>query len=266
MPPDETMSQDTAFSTDKQESTFQFEVEKESPAASQAETTEVEETVEDTSPSSDENDVVEKKVPYSRFQTVVRERNEAAERISSLEERLSDLESARQETSSTSLEDLDVPPEWVKLYGDSDVSKEAWKIQQTREQQIAANAVRQALDMFKSEERFEREALVENEAIVEDSLASLQESVGKKFTKREEEAILSIVDEMSPEGEDGKYLSVFPFEKAYEIYELRNAVRGKPTQQARQDVARLTGNASEGESESQDPTFKRGWDNWREAL
>ncbi len=264
---DETQSQDTAFATENQKDTFQFDVQEGSPLSSQDETATAD-TVSDTSSSSDENnDVVEdKKVPYSRFQSVVRERNEATERISSLEERLNDLENARAEAQSTATEDIDLPPEWIKLYGDSDVAKEAFKVQVQREQQISQNAVREALRQLKAEESYEREALVENEGIVEDQLSELQESIGRKLTKKQEEDILTIVDEFSPTGEDGKYISLFPFDKAYEIYELRHAKAGASTRAARQGVADLTGNQSEGEAETADTTYKRGWDNWRSAL
>jgi len=262
---DETMSQDTAFSTEKPEDTFKFDVKEESPLSSQDETTPVD-TVEDPSPSSDDSEVVEQKVPYSRFQSVVRERNETAALVESLESRLAELENARAEAVPTVSADIDLPPEWVKLYGDSDIAKEAFKVQVKREQQISENAVREALRQLKAEELYERQALVENEEIVEDNLSSLQESIGRKLTKKQEEEILGIVDEFSPTGEDGKYVSLFPFDKAYEIYELRRAKSGQPTRMARQSIADLTGNASEGEGDSTDPTFKRGWDNWREAL
>jgi hypothetical protein len=264
---DETQSQDTAFATENEKNdTFQFDVQEGSPLSSQDETAPVD-TVSDPSSSSDDNDVVEdKKVPYSRFQSVVRERNEATERISSLEERLSELESARQETASTAIDDIDLPPEWVKLYGNSDVAKEAFKVQVQREQQISQNAVREALRQLEQRESYEREALVENEGIVEDQLSDLQEAIGRKLTKRQEEDILTIVDEFSPTGDDGKYISLFPFDKAYEIYELRRSKSGASTRTARQGVADLTGNQSEGEAETGDTTYKRGWDNWRSAL
>lgn len=262
---DETMSQDTAFSTDKQEDTFKFDVKEESPLSSQDETIPAD-TLTNPSPSSDDNEVVEQKVPYSRFQSVVRERNETAAIVETLEQRIADLETAREESASTVPEDIDLPPEWVRLYGDSDIAKEAFKVQVRREQQISENAVREALRQLKAEESYERQALIENEGIVEDNLSSLQESIGRRLTKKQEEDILSIVDEFSPTGEDGKYVSLFPFDKAYEIYELRRTKSGQPTRIARQSVADLTGNSSEGEGDSTDPTFKRGWDNWREAI
>ena len=82
--------------------------------------------------------------------------------------------------------------------------------------------------------------------------------MGKKFTPEVEEEILSIVDEFSPVGSDGKYTSLFPFDKAYEIRELRHLKQNRKISQARNQVADLTGNNSEGEDESSNSSFKRG--------
>lgn len=262
MDTDPTMSQDTAFaSNEKQEDVFKFE-EETATQSSQDETA----TTEDTSSSAEEEEAVveEQKVPYSRFKRKVDELNETQSQIQMLEDRLKDLETSRTESKPT--EEVNVPPEWIELYGDSDVSKKAWNIQLAREQKLQEQAVSTALKQLRDEQENEGIQQAENESVIDDNLESLQETLGKKLSPKTEEAILSIVDEFSPVGRDGKYLSLFPFDKAYEIYELRSSKQGQATNRARKEVADLTGNSSEGEAEAQGSDFKRGWDTWRETL
>lgn len=127
-------------------------------------------------------------------------------------------------------------------------------------------ATRNAIEQLKQESRREVEQIKDNELYIEEQLSSIEKAIGKKLPEEVEDEVLAIVDEYSPTGEDGKYTSLFPFDAAYEIYISRNALASQKTTQARNQVANLTGNSSEGETESSDSNFKRGWDNWREAL
>ena len=257
------MSQEVAFGTEAKESVFNFSEEKSEEAFAPASLAETD-TEEQTQSSSEDKqeDVEEQKVPYSRFKKVIEEREEVSSKVSMLEERLAQLESARSETK----EEVDVPEEWTKLYGNSDIAKEAWTIQSRREEQLQEAAVERAIERIQESQKHESEALVENESIIDDNLAKLEEQVGRKLSPKIEEAILSVVDEFSPVGSDGKYISLFPFEKAYEIYELRQSKNGQATRNARASVASLSSDTSTGDAETSGTEFKRGWDGWRAEL
>lgn len=259
---DETMSEEVAFvEQSKEDETFKFDPVKE-------ETTEETESNEEADPAlSGENDTVEeedKRVPYSRFKTKVDELEQRDSVIASLEERLTELETKRSEP--TNLDELDVPKEWVELYGDADVSKRAYALQVRREEQLQEAAVQRALQQFRDEANQQETQLENNEAIIDENLENLQQSLGKKITPRMEEDILSIVDEFSPTGADGKYIALYPFDKAYEIYELRNSKATRKTTQARTAIADLTSNDSSGDTDSNSSSSKKGWDSWREAI
>ena len=271
---DETMSQEPAFTTDnnakdegikfaedkveKVEVTENTSKEESDPASQGGK------NKSDVSDPTDKESEEDNRIPYSRFKRKEEELEERDSIIKSLEERLSSLETAREE--SKPLEELEVPKEWVELYGDSDVSKRAYKIQLQREEQLQENAVIKAIKRIKEESKQEEQQQEENESIIEDNLSSLRKTFGNKISKAVEEEVLTIVDEFSPTGKDGKYVSLFPFDKAYEIYELRNSKASVKTKQAREKVADLTGGNSEGEPTSSGSDFKRGWDNWREEL
>jgi len=268
---DETMSNDIAFTEEeKKDEVFNFDSEEgETPTDSQSESEQ--EDTDSTSSEykrddvSDSQEEEEQRVPYSRFRHVKSELDNTRLTIQELEGRLSELEQSRYE-SETSNEELEVPKEWVELYGDSDVSKRAYKIQLQREEQLENKAVQKALHILKEESHREEHQIAENEEAIETDLEILQDKLGRKFTPEIEDSVLSIVDEFSPTGPDGKYLSLFPFDKAYEIYELRESKKQNKTASARKKVADLTGYNSEGEVDSSDAPFKRGWDTWREEL
>ncbi len=87
---DDTMSQEQAFAGNSNESeTFVFDQVEETATQNAEET---DQTGTD-SPSSEDNDVVEQKVPYSRFKSKVEELEQRDSIINDLETRLSELES-----------------------------------------------------------------------------------------------------------------------------------------------------------------------------
>lgn len=255
MPQDETMSQEQAFATGKPDEAFSFpEAESVTPAP-QAET-----PVEPVVAPSVVPTVVEEeqRVPYSRFKKKVEEVDTLSERLNALEERLKNP--PKTETKS------DMPEEWVELYGDSDIARKAWSVQQKREDAIRKEVIKESLESIKREQQEQQKREQENEQQVDEYLSSLSTAFGKKLTKAQEEALLTIVDEFSPTNSDGTYASLLPVERALEIYELRNAKKGAPVIKARTAVADLAGGKSDNESPDDSAPYKRGWDNWREQL
>jgi len=253
------MSQDTAFSGNDNANAFNF------PDETTTQDSQPEQSNIELDSSPEDKEEVEQRVPYSRFKKKAAEVDEYRSRIESLEQTLAQINTRNEEVAKPS-EDSSVPKEWIELYGDSETSKRAWKVQEARENQLQEKAVSIAIQRLKAERENESKALEDNEAYIDDSLGELQEQIGRKLSPKMEEEILGIVDEFSQTGNDGKYVAMMPFDKAYEIYELRNAKKGLGTQRARASVADLTGNSSEGDIDSTDSPHKRGWDSWREAL
>jgi hypothetical protein len=260
---DETQSQETAFIADtKTDDVFKFDEEKVTTPAPQAE----KDTKEDTSTSSEDKPAVDdepgQRIPYSRFKSVVSERDEFRSQVSNLNERLAELEKSRQ----TPTEDLDVPQEWVELYGDGDASKKAWAIQLRREEKLQEAAIEKAIEIIEQRETEQAQHLSQNEEIIDEKIAALEEQLGKKLTAKQEEELLSIVDEYSPVGDDGKYTGLIDFNRAWKILEMSSHENGRATKQARREVASIVNATSEGETDSSSAPFERGWDNWRKAL
>ena len=263
---DEMSSQDAAFGTEneKKEDLFKFDEPKETSPDSQSKEESVSDTsTEESSTDEDGASLDGQKVPYTRFKKILDESKETASRVQFLEEELEKIRDQKDE----SQKDVEPDEAWKKLYGDNDVAREAFKIQIRRDNEISERAVEQALERIQQREQIELESLSENEEIIDGNLDSLQEKIGKKLTSKQEEDILSIVDEFSPTGNDGKYITLFPFDKAYEIYSLRNNSKQQPRRQARESIADLTGRSSDGEVESNGSSFQaKNWDSWRNEV
>lgn len=255
MEQDETMSLEQAFPTEKasQEDVFNFDEDKQ----------EVTSKAEDSpsSPVGNEEDS-EQKVPYSRFKKKVDEVNEYGSKIKYLEDKLEELSNAKTKIQE---ETPQMPSEWVELYGNSEASAKAWNVQVKLDMKREEASIERMLSMAQRQEEEAQKALVQNEEIIDDTLAELQQSRGIKLTQKMEDSILDIVDEFSPVGSDGKYISLFPFDKALEIYELRQGTKVRSTQNARTQIANLTGNTQAGDV-SEPISQRRGWDAWRETL
>ena len=262
---DETMTDEVAFvNKESGEETFKFDEQVET-IPEETDT----QTGTDSASTEDKQDTVsseeeEQRVPYSRFKSKVAELEEQKSIINELEERLSAIEQAKNDRQTE--EDIEIPQDWIELYGDSDIAKRAYRLQVQREEKLQEAAINKAIERIRNQEQEEEIALERNEEVIDENLEQLQESIGRKLTQKQEEDILSIVDEFSPTGPDGKYITLFPFDKAFEIYQLRNAKAVQRTTQQRTQIAGLTGNNSDGEIESSNPNFDRSWDGWRKEL
>lgn len=253
----------------KAEEVFKFDEPEQATPSSQEETAKVEdetkvESKEGTPSASDEDKDkdVEQRVPYTRFKKMHDERDSFAEKIKALE---TELASRGEHKTETRTEDM--PEEWKLLYGDGEVSQKAWAVQQRREQKLREDAVKAAIDLVRSEQAEAIKAEERKEAALDSYLSSLKENLGTKYSETLEEELLSIVDEFSPVGEDGKYASLISPEKAIEIYNLREAKKTSKTKAAREKVVDLTAGKSQGEAEAPvRASDDRSWDAWRSAL
>lgn len=203
---------------------------------------------------------VEQRVPYSRFKKKLEEAESYAAKVKALEEKLAGKSTQDIEPSD------EVPEEWKQLYGDSELSKKAWTVQQKREAKLREEAVKAAIEMVKKEQAEVAAAEQQKEKALDDYLSSLKDSFGQQMSQAVEEEMLSIVDEFSPTDKEGKYVSLITPEKAIEIYKLRHATKDAKTKAAREKVAELTSGKSQGEAEPSAGPYDPSWDAWRKAL
>lgn len=226
----------------------------------------VKESTEAVSASTDEDAVADKaRIPYSRFQTVNEEKIRAEERARLLEEQLAEFK--RPVTADTQQE-IELPPEWVELYGDGDVARKAYQIQLNVNERIQEEAANKAYERMQSRAKEEQESVSKGLEIIEDGLKKFQETLGRSLTETEENAILDVQDEFTPKDENGNYIApLFSPEKAYEVYTLRTQAAKAAKTQAKRGVVSLTGASSEGDVSSSNANYNpQSWGSWRDKV
>lgn len=202
--------------------------------------------------------VEEQKVPYSRFKKYHDEARQARQEAEEWRAKAESLQS--QPRRETAVAEAEMPEYWVDLYGDSEASAKAWKVQERANQQMREDAKREALEAVRNERSQESERIESNMDTIESNLEALTEFVGRKLTDKEESAVLDIVDNYTAKDADGNYMgAVMPFEKAWEIYELKQNSGSAKQRQARDSVASLTATSTQGDTAADAGEKEKNW-------
>ncbi len=187
------------------------------------------------------------KVPYSRFKKF-HDAAKVAEEERDYWKQQAELLKEGQHTTTTTVTD-DLPSQWVKLYGDSDASKEAWEVQKQLNAQILEQARQEARESLRDERTAELEREEGNLNRIDEGFDELTDIVGRKLSEAEQSAVLDIIDDYTPKDRNGDYAGeILPFDKAWEIYELKNQVSKVARNTSRDNVAALTGGTTKGDS------------------
>lgn len=153
----------------------------------------------------------------------------------------------------------DLPPQWAKLYGDSEASKDAWKVQKELNADILRQARQEALDSVRLQQQEEVEQVEANVERLDDSFEDLEAEVGRKLTEAEQSSLLDIVDDYTPKDRQGNYAGeILGFDKAWEIYQLKHGAAKSQHIEQRNSVANLTGSPSQGQP-SQSEEQNKNW-------
>lgn len=184
------------------------------------------------------------RVPYSRFETVNEARIIAEQKVKLFEET---QERERLEKAAAKGPE-GLPAYWVKLYGDSEASKEAYALRQqelTEIRQSLQSSIRE--DMVKEQVQQEQrtDTLVDEWSSQIDDFASENK---RKFTDADTDALLDVMDELTPKDGDGNYI-VEPIQylaRAVELYDLRQEKALAAKKISKQQTTKLTAAKSEG--------------------
>lgn len=160
-----------------------------------------------------------------------------------------------------------LPAYWVKLYGDSDDSREAYDLysaeQSQLQERIKSEAIAGASALQEAQAKEHDNAVKQWQGYIEGQLQTLKDS-GKQFDRNE---LLKIVEDYSPRDSKGEYANLISFEKAYDILQLQKASK-KDSNDARKDLAARTG--ADGKEGTPQPTTnaigslaKKDWWSWQ---
>lgn len=213
--------------------------------------------------------VVETQVPYSRFKKF---HNEARQARAEAEEWRRKAESFEQQPAKRVVsESDDMPSSWRKLYGDSEASQEAWLLQKQREEEIVRQAYEAGQRGAEELELRQYQKIEGNVATIDENFEDLSDYVGRELTSKEQSAILDIVDDFTPKDEYGRYAGpLIPFEKAWEMYELKQDSAKVSQRRDRDNVASLSSTSSQGDTSVNEEQAKN-WNplargSWRSRL
>ncbi len=216
----------------------------------------------------------EQRVPYSRFAKIREERDKAEREAEEARDLVRSLSQRREPeaTYAPSSYDEDYAREVRRLYGDTPVADEIIAIQTRQMRAIEERAERRAIEAVERVRERETEVLSQNESIIDKRLESLESRLGRTLNENEQDALLEIVDEYTPTGEDGKYLGeILPFDKAWEVYELRQEKKSLTSRQSRNPAlaassARSSGEPSSSGSNSTQPMSSNNWKSFYDRI
>lgn len=226
---------------------------------------------------SEEEDKDEQRVPYSRFEAAQRRAKEAERNEAESRQRYEELVRDRHERE-LRREDSghykgDLPSYWVKMYGDTEVSREAYQYELERQSSIRTEARRAAVEAAQESRENEFRALAENESTIDNRLENLSEGLGRNLSEKEESALLDIIDEYTPKDANGNYVGgeLIPFEKAWEIYQLKQSSTSERSRNSRRTPTSLTSSRTQGEPSADkkraDAEFNpRDWNSWKKRI
>ncbi len=232
-------------------------------------TADAEESKSEGSPESSDEEQEESRVKYSRFKKF-HDRALEAEREAQYWKGMA--ESKQNTSRQEEPKDDNVPSYWTELYGDSDASLKAWKVQEKMNQQLIENAERKAIEAFEQSRDRQDAQLSENIESIDEGFENLSDTLGRELTEKEQSSLLDIVDEFTPKDDKGNYLGqILSFDKAWEIYELKSNASKAPKKASRDAIASLTGNATSGESSTEQQERNKNfnplaWNAWRDRV
>lgn len=219
-----------------------------------------------------EESVEETKVPYSRFKKFHDRALEAEREAAEWRQR---AETFRPERSEPEVDPQDEAYQlWIENFGDNEAAHKAWKnqlkITETLEQRAIERAEKRAVEAVREHQDEEVARTEQNVEMLDENFEDLEAFVGRDLSDKEQSAVLDIVDEYTPKDDRGNYAgAILPFEKAWEIYELKSQAGKAPKAKARDGVASLTGQHSQGDTNitEKDKNFNpMDWDSWRNRV
>ncbi len=206
----------------------------------------------------------ENKVPYTRFKKFHDKALAAEKEAMEWKARYEAINKPEPASEPNNDDDWD---DWVEAYGDSDASRRMYDREMKRRQQMFQSIEERAISALENKRKAEAEAMAKNLEVVDDGLDDLSSYLGRDLTDSEQSELLDIVDEYTPKDDDGNYLGgLMPFDKAWEIYEMKKEYSTSGRRNSRNRIAGISGAQSQGQPSQKDVDANynpQNWGNWR---
>lgn len=229
------------------------------PVTSDEEEKEIEEDGGKSAEGADETSEEENKVSYSRFKNIHERYRTEERRAQELEARVEELESNKAERIERETPSYEGKKwtTWVKLYGDTPQSRDAYQDFMSEFAPPDESYIREvASRAYRETERSDRVRIENNERTLDDQIEDVSVLIGRDLTDDEQVSLLEIMDKNSLTDDDGNILKLYPAEKAWDIYEIESRAGKESRTTARNKIAALNSSGTRGE-----PTPSRNQEN-----
>lgn len=180
-----------------------------------------------------------------------------------------EAEAARKYGTNQGAPSTEVDPRWIRMYGDTPESREAWKLQQdifndykTQAKEEAVNEVRQAqLDAQRQEKEFE--------TLIDSELEGIEDEFGVDVTsdapaaRKARREFLAMVEQASPKDANGTITAYADFGTVWEYYQLKQGSSKDVNSNARNKEIASRSMAPNNGASSSEQTITPGFDGWR---
>lgn len=218
----------------------------------------------------DKSEEEEQRVPYSRFNKVREQKEQAEREADEARSILRQIQSERsqpvyRESSPSSYEE-DIKKSIIELFGNTPDAHRIADIQIKAQRVAEERAERRALEAVERQRTGEAMALSQNERVIESRVENFTDRLGRDLTEQEQNSLLEIVDEYTPVGPDGKYAGeILSFDKAWEVYSLRQGNKTQATKRSRNAATVASSSRSSGEPTGEVSEKDKNWNpmNWK---
>jgi len=168
----------------------------------------------------------------------------------------------------------DTPLEWLQMYGDTEDTRKAWKLQASLLEKATSQAEERALARFKAEGEKEKNVQKEWETYIDTQLENIEDKYNidimsnAPVARKIRTEFLNLVTKLSPKDDSGNITSYADFESTFEIFKDK-IKESKQNVDAKKEIAARSMNQSSG---TPDATPKgpvatsKNWGAWREQF
>lgn len=218
----------------------------------------------------DEDEEETKESRKNRRERRLEERmQEKDDMLLALNERVIELSEAAKLKQEFTISDQEPPAEWIALYGTTQESKDAWKVQASLFAKATATAKEEALREFRDEQQKAVEEQKHFESLIDQELESLEDEYDIDLTsnapsaRKNRREFLELVQDLSPKDESGAITNYADFGKTFEVYQkTRQKEKPSETVNKQKELAARSMQKPEGQGkEGKLPT--PGFNGWR---
>lgn len=189
----------------------------------------------------DEGQVTRKNRAYRRLEEKYERERESAIALNERVRLLSEQVESISKRSTTEKESVDMPAEWVALYGSNDDAMKAWKLQGTFLNKFKEEARDEAIKEFERREEARLSEEKQFESFIDSGLESLEDKYNVDLTsdapkaRKARREFLEMVQKLSPKDANGTITGYADFESTFEIYKAQKVET--PDNTRRKDIA-----------------------------